>query len=89
MSKTGTTDASKGLSEEQRQRVLRIKAQIETIEAELQAILREPEAQPTVVDLRSRNIDETQAADLRARLKTFAEDWDRPETAIYDQSPAQ
>src|ERR1022692_4718430 len=36
------------------------------------------------IDLRSAGIDEAQAADLRARLKPFAEDWDRPETAIYD-----
>ena len=39
------------------------------------------------VDLRQRGIDEAQAADLRARLKTFAEDWDRPEAAIYDENP--
>ena len=41
------------------------------------------------VDLRSRGISETQASDLRARLKTFAEDWDRPEAAIYDEDPAR
>jgi hypothetical protein len=33
------------------------------------------------VDLRERGIDESQAADLRRRLATFAEDWDRPEMA--------
>lgn len=37
------------------------------------------------VNLRERGIDEAQAADLRARLKTFAEDWDRPEAAIFDE----
>jgi hypothetical protein len=37
------------------------------------------------VDLRACGIDEAQAADLRARLKTFADDWDRPEAAIYDE----
>jgi len=37
------------------------------------------------VDLRSRGIGEAQAADLRGRLETFAEDWDRPEMAIYDE----
>ena len=37
------------------------------------------------VDLDGRGIDRVQAADLRARLKTFAEDWDRPEAAIYDE----
>ncbi len=41
------------------------------------------------VDLRQRGIGETQAADLRARLKTFAEDWNRPEAAIYDEDPAR
>jgi hypothetical protein len=39
---------------------------------------------PGEVDLRSRGIDEGQAADLRARLRTFAEDWDRPEMDAYD-----
>ena len=39
------------------------------------------------VDLRSRGISEAQADDLRGRLKTFAEDWDRPEAAIYDEDP--
>jgi len=37
------------------------------------------------VDLSSRGIDEAQAADLRGRLKVFAEDWNRPEAAIYDE----
>ncbi len=41
------------------------------------------------VDLRSRGISEAQAADLRARLKTFAEDWERPEASIYDEHPAR
>jgi hypothetical protein len=41
------------------------------------------------VDLRSRGISEAQAGDLRARLRTFAEDWDRPEAAIYDENPAR
>ena len=40
-------------------------------------------------DLRARGIDEAQAAELRARLKTFAEDWERPEASIYDQDPAR
>jgi hypothetical protein len=39
---------------------------------------------PTVVDLRQRGIHEGQAADLRRRLATFAEDWDRPEMDSYD-----
>ena len=37
------------------------------------------------IDLRSRGISKEQASDLRARLKTFAEDWERLEAAIYDQ----
>ena len=41
------------------------------------------------VDLRARGIDEAQAAELRARLKTFAEDWERPEADIYDKDPAR
>jgi hypothetical protein len=39
------------------------------------------------IDLGARGIDEIQAADLRARLKTFAEDWNRPEADIYDEDP--
>ena len=38
-------------------------------------------------DLRERVIDEHQAADLRRRLSTFAEDWDRPEMTAYDELP--
>jgi hypothetical protein len=41
------------------------------------------------VDLQARGIDKAQAAELRARLKTFAEDWERPEASIYDQDPAR
>jgi hypothetical protein len=36
------------------------------------------------IDLRKRGIDEAQAADLRSRLSTFAEDWNSPEMDIYD-----
>lgn len=39
------------------------------------------------VDLRQAGIDEAQAADLRRRLAAFAEDWDRPEMAAYDDLP--
>ena len=42
---------------------------------------------PDSVDLRERGIDELQAADLRCRLAPFAEDWDRPEMAAYDELP--
>jgi hypothetical protein len=40
------------------------------------------------IDLQTRGIDEEQAADLRARLATFAEDWDSPEMSIYDNYDA-
>jgi hypothetical protein len=43
---------------------------------------------PAPIDLRTRGIDETQAADLRASLATFAEDWDSPEMDIYDNYDA-
>jgi hypothetical protein len=36
------------------------------------------------VDLAARGIDEHQAADMRHRLTTFADDWDRPEMDAYD-----
>jgi len=39
------------------------------------------------VDLREKGISSAQAADLRARLGTFAEDWDRPEMSAYDDLP--
>jgi hypothetical protein len=42
---------------------------------------------PESVDLRERGIDEPQAADLRRRLSTFAEDWDRSEMTAYDELP--
>ena len=55
-----------------------------------------PEATPVLVtfletkgvSLRERGIDEAQAAELRARLAAFAEDWDSPEMAIYDDYEA-
>lgn len=39
--------------------------------------------EPDVIDLREQGIDETQAADLRARLTTFVEDWSSPEMDLY------
>ena len=36
------------------------------------------------INLAERGIDEHQAAELRQRLKPFAEDWDRPEMDVYD-----
>ena len=44
--------------------------------------------EPQVTDLRARGIDEAHAAELRARLATFAEDWDSPEMAVYDDYDA-
>lgn len=40
--------------------------------------------EPKMIDLKKRGIDEHQAADLRHRLSTFAEDWDSPEMDIYN-----
>ena len=37
------------------------------------------------IDLRDRGIEESQAADLRGRLRSFVKDWDRPEMDIYDE----
>lgn len=42
----------------------------------------------SAVDLRSRGIDEAEAADLRTRLSTFAEDWDSPDMDGYDDYDA-
>ena len=38
------------------------------------------------VDLPSRGIDQEQAADLRHWLRSFTEDWERPDMAAYDWS---
>jgi hypothetical protein len=43
---------------------------------------------PAPTDLRERGIDAVQAADLRARLKTFAADWDSSEMDLYDDYDA-
>jgi len=36
------------------------------------------------VDLQQKQIDPAQAADLRGRLRSFEEDWNRPEMDAYD-----
>jgi len=36
------------------------------------------------VSLAERGIDQQQASDLRRRLASFAEDWQRPEMDVYD-----
>ncbi len=40
---------------------------------------------PGPVDLPSRGINAEKAADLRSRLKSFQQDWDRPEMDVYDE----
>jgi len=44
--------------------------------------------EPGPIDLRALGIDKAHASDLRARLATFAEDWDSPEMDIYDEYDA-
>lgn len=41
------------------------------------------------VDLAEKCIDPAQASDLRRRLATFKEDWDRPEMSVYDELPSR
>jgi hypothetical protein len=55
----------------------------------VQEVLRRVQPRDGDIELKERGIDEAHAADLRARLKTFAEDWERPEAAIYDEDPAR
>ena len=38
-----------------------------------------------VVDLRDRGINQEEAADLRGRLRSFVDDWNRPEMDVYDE----
>ncbi len=40
--------------------------------------------QPRDVDLRANGISEEQAGELRSKLSVMAEDWERPEMAVYD-----
>jgi len=40
------------------------------------------------IDLRTRGIDEAQAAELRAQLGIFAEEWNSPDMALYDNYDA-
>jgi hypothetical protein len=37
------------------------------------------------IDLVRRGISSEQALDLRSRLQSFAEDWERPEMDVYDE----
>jgi hypothetical protein len=43
---------------------------------------------PVRIDLRTRGIDDAQAADLRERLRSFAEDWNSPDMDIYNDYDA-
>jgi len=38
-----------------------------------------------IVNLRDRGIDREEAAQLRWRLRSMAEDWERPEMEVYDE----
>jgi hypothetical protein len=44
--------------------------------------------EPNPINLQERGMNEEQAADLRARLATFAEEWESPEMDIYDDYDA-
>jgi len=46
------------------------------------------ELESGAVDLQSRGIDAREAAELRGRLERFADDWDSPEMAAYDNYDA-
>jgi hypothetical protein len=37
------------------------------------------------IDLRARGIDEAQAAEMRSRFQSIADDWERPEMDVYDE----
>ena len=43
---------------------------------------------PNYIDLSARGIDQAQAANLRARLAAFVDDWDSSEMDIYDDYDA-
>ncbi len=40
------------------------------------------------INLKAQGIDPAQAAELRARLASFAEDWNQPEMDVYDNYDA-
>lgn len=41
-----------------------------------------------LVNLQERGIDKAAAGEMRARMATFAEEWDSPEMSIYDNYDA-
>jgi hypothetical protein len=59
------------LGEADRKRALEIKARIDALEAELEKLLARTAVDRPALELRDRGISESQAADLRDRLKTF------------------
>jgi hypothetical protein len=60
-------------------------AEFETLtRSEQEEVLGELLGRLPQTDLRKRGITEAQAADLRARSKTFAKDWARPGAATDD-----
>ena len=61
-------------------------SEVEALPAkEKQEFVRELLRREGAVDLRERGLNTARAANLRARLKAFAEDWERPEMSIYDE----
>lgn len=69
------------------------RAERQVVLEKLRDLARQEDDDPTrdegAIDLRKRGIGEGQAADLRARLQTFSDDWNRPEASIYDEDPAR
>ncbi len=81
----------------QNRQSLRVEARVETsVETSLETSVEDSwmesqlliEAQEIIYGsliLAERGIDVGRAAELRSRLQTFAEDWNRPEMAVYDE----
>ena len=87
MSADEIINALPGLSGSERRLVL--KKLCELSEQDKDVPLKEETTSYEVVNLRDRGVGEAQAGELRARLRTFAEDWERPEASIYDEDPAR
>ena len=85
MSSSEISNGFPHLTEEQRRRALELRSRIDLLQAELDTLLRPRANEQGPIDLRASGIETSQAADLRARLRTFAEDWERPEAAVYDE----
>jgi len=85
VSATKTISEPPRLTEAELKAARHLQAEIE----DLQKKLLEITAGNSSVVFQDRGISKKQAADLRSRLKTFAEDWERPEASIYDEDPAR